>query len=740
MAKVSVIIPTFNRANYICETIDSVLSQTYKDYEIIVVDDGSTDNTKEVISKYNEKIRYFYQENKGVSAARNYAISNAKGEYVAFLDDDDIWLQNKLEKQIDVLDKNPDLGFVCSDTYVIDGSGKIINLWKRGIHNHETFESLYEADFTFTLTVVARRRCLEEVGFFDETLSISQDYDLWLRLAKKYAFKHIGSPLAKYRLHAKNVSMDYDARFQQHRIIEKKPEIAKGISFLKRKIRTARDYYLFGSHHYSAHHFYRAGYYYLMAVLNFPFIGYYYYPKEIENFKFSLPYRIFKPYLIIFGCYLSKIKEISKRPIFRIVSFVLILYYVFMPILKKQLKNIHKKNIKLAIVDIEFFHKDAGGFGGYGKTAKNITDHFNSDINSGNIELILTRPSNSLGITKIHNTAVIVAPDLEDSNSANAFKYIKMLNRRNIDWLLTMEYCTDYQYSLFFLPKTPLVIWIHDPRPIEDLKKIGTVSLELKTSSINTLGELEKHEKHINDSMAKVVKLSKLFKRKLAFATTANCLIEKARKIYGMPDLEPIFLPTPVELPEIKDISYSNRPSVCFVGRLDPIKRPWIFFELAKKFEDIDFLVAGKTHFPKIMNPIISSCASIPNLKFLDFIDSQKKDELFRNAWALINTSVHEALPVSFLEAFAYGKPVISCQNPDNMVSRFGEYTGEILGDGLDNHTLDIFEKAVKKIIFERDLKRDKGIAAREFVEKNYSFKKFESALNEIIEKMIWRR
>ena len=101
MPKVSVIIPTYNRAHYICETIDSILAQTYRDYEIIVVDDGSADNTRKVLQKYDGKVRYFYQKNRGPSAARNFGISQSQGEYIAFLDDDDLWTENKLELQID---------------------------------------------------------------------------------------------------------------------------------------------------------------------------------------------------------------------------------------------------------------------------------------------------------------------------------------------------------------------------------------------------------------------------------------------------------------------------------------------------------------------------------------------------------------------------------------------------------------------------------------------------------------
>src|SRR4030042_587586 len=120
MPKVSVIITTYNRVHFVCEAIDSVLNQTFKDFEIIVVDDGSTDNTKEALKRYSKNIFYIYQSNKGRSQARNTGLKVAKGDYIAFLDDDDIWVPHKLEKQVAFMDSNPNIGLVHTITEVID--------------------------------------------------------------------------------------------------------------------------------------------------------------------------------------------------------------------------------------------------------------------------------------------------------------------------------------------------------------------------------------------------------------------------------------------------------------------------------------------------------------------------------------------------------------------------------------------------------------------------------------------
>ncbi|MCM8773781.1 MAG: glycosyltransferase family 4 protein [Candidatus Omnitrophica bacterium] len=420
-------------------------------------------------------------------------------------------------------------------------------------------------------------------------------------------------------------------------------------------------------------------------------------------------------------------KRIVFKSVVLIITFIFSIGYLFKRIFKRNRK------VKIGLLDIEFFHKEAGGFGGYGKTAKNITDYFSSNGKLINIEILLTRNSKKPTIKTIHNTNVIVAPDAESSNLINIFKYAYLLNNRRFDFLMTVEYCTDYQYTCFLQPKVPLIIWIHDPRPKECLEKIATVSWEVLAEGKKSPEELKIHEQNVRRSINKVISLSKLFNRKIIFATTAYFLIERAKKLYNLSDISPIVLPIPVDIPKLDGLSYSPKPSVCFLARLDPPKRPWIFFELARRFKDVDFLVAGKTHFPKIMEPILKEYNSLPNLRFLGFLDDEQKDKMLREVWALINTSIHEGLPVSFLECFAYGKPIISCQNPDNLVEKFGIYTGEILGDGNDIHAIDIFANALERFLSNDKERIEKGIAAREFVTENYSFRKFEEVIKKLI-------
>ena len=222
--KVSAIILTYNRAHMVTEAIDSVLKQSFKDFELIVVDNYSSDNTESVVKSYNDKrIRYFKHQNNGfIGVNRNYGIKKSRGEYIAFLDDDDLWLPKKLEKQVELLDSNKELGLVYSDTYIMDSNGNLReNTYFRRIKpaRGNAFNELLQDNFIPMLTVVIRREMLSKVGIFNPRYKIALDYDLWLRIAEHYPIDFIEQPLAKYRVHSesgfqKNIALSYQEILQ----------------------------------------------------------------------------------------------------------------------------------------------------------------------------------------------------------------------------------------------------------------------------------------------------------------------------------------------------------------------------------------------------------------------------------------------------------------------------------------------------------------------------------------------
>jgi len=228
MPKISVIIATYNRAQYLPEAIDSVLNQSYQDFELVIVDDGSVDDTKAIVDKYinsnTGKIRYFYQENKGPGAARNRGIKEAKGEYVAFLDSDDIWLPEKLEKQSRYLEENPGYAMVYTDAYefnrkVVTKKSKLATN-DRGTMSGEILEHLGMGCFIFLSTVMVRKHVLEQIGSFNPNITIGEDWELWLKIAGKHKIGFIDEILVGYRKHAENIINNLELELQcRHRVI-----------------------------------------------------------------------------------------------------------------------------------------------------------------------------------------------------------------------------------------------------------------------------------------------------------------------------------------------------------------------------------------------------------------------------------------------------------------------------------------------------------------------------------------
>lgn len=208
---VSVIIPTYNREKLIIETISSVQSQTYSNIEILVIDDGSSDNTNQVLSSFikSRHVKYIFQENKGLSAARNEGIRQSTGEFVAFLDSDDLFLPDKIKSQVKFFNSYPDISIVHCDFEKFDDVGNL------GIRDTSYFqESIYPnilwhwKMLMATSCVMLRRTILDHLGGFDENLSWAEDLDLWARFARYYMYGHIPHVLVKIRVHEEEMSFD----------------------------------------------------------------------------------------------------------------------------------------------------------------------------------------------------------------------------------------------------------------------------------------------------------------------------------------------------------------------------------------------------------------------------------------------------------------------------------------------------------------------------------------------------
>ena len=217
MPKVSVVIPVYNCEKFISTAIESVLGQTYGDYEIIAVNDGSTDKTDEVLSRYASKIRKIYQPNKGPAEARNTGIANSGGEYIAFLDQDDAWLPDKLKKQVEAMERNDRAGLVYTDMYILEDKAfagtdyRLRSFQLRRPRRGRVLEDLFLDNFIATSSVMVRKECITKAGRFDPSLVPAEDYDMWLRISSEDEVDYVDAPLVKFR--------DHVACFRGNRIV-----------------------------------------------------------------------------------------------------------------------------------------------------------------------------------------------------------------------------------------------------------------------------------------------------------------------------------------------------------------------------------------------------------------------------------------------------------------------------------------------------------------------------------------
>ncbi len=215
--KVSVVIPSYNRADYIPATLDSVLAQTFSDFELVFIDDGSTDNTEEILKKYIEKdkrVKYFKQENSERAVARSFGIKQSEADLVCLVDSDDLWYANKLEKQVKVMDENPNVVLVYAAVNRIDFDSNPVKAAARQLEGFsgDVFPKLLTRNFIPSVTPMIRRDVLEKVGAQVTEFIPYEDWDFWMRISRHGDFYHIEEPLGDYRLHpgqsVKNVNAE----------------------------------------------------------------------------------------------------------------------------------------------------------------------------------------------------------------------------------------------------------------------------------------------------------------------------------------------------------------------------------------------------------------------------------------------------------------------------------------------------------------------------------------------------
>lgn len=275
---ISIVIPAYNAEKYLAETIDSVINQTYTNWELIIVDDGSTDNTKGIIETYRSKdlpIKYIFQENSGVSIARNNGMNHASGKYIALLDADDVWLKNNLELKIKILMNNPSVSWVYSNMNNADENMNIIGEAPPGTDN-DILGSILKWEGEVVpgpcSNMLFDLKCFEEGCMFDPLFSTAADQDFTIQLATKYKGIHISKPLWNYRLHNNNMSSNISVMEKDHIGVYKKAKKNKLFHSFWFKQYCFSNLYLIlaGSWWKNGNNKLRGIYFIILSILNYP--------------------------------------------------------------------------------------------------------------------------------------------------------------------------------------------------------------------------------------------------------------------------------------------------------------------------------------------------------------------------------------------------------------------------------------------------------------------------------------
>lgn len=375
--------------------------------------------------------------------------------------------------------------------------------------------------------------------------------------------------------------------------------------------------------------------------------------------------------------------------------------------------------VPVGIVGNEFFDVGLGRLGGFGWAARSASDSLRQRPGLGYRPLYLPGRGGISDAKRQRRSNGVRLVRYEDREGA----YARTLARQRVALLLAIDHRPNYVAVLDAAAEVPLVVWVRDPRTPADVEWIAT--LELPDGSLP-------------DGVAAIDcrSLAEVAERRRApfvLATPAPAIAAaKLQETYGLSPRDLRFLPNPVDPVEVP-VAVAERPLVLFLGRLDPIKRPWLFVELARRLPHVDFAMLGQAHFrgqgawrpPRLP----------PNLRLLGHVDGPAKTKLLGAAWLLVNTSIHEALPISFLEALHGGTPIVSCRDPERVTSRFGVYVGELDGSGLDG--LDALVAGVERLVEDREARERLGENGREWVRATHTRDAFRTAFAELAGQLV---
>jgi glycosyltransferase involved in cell wall biosynthesis len=381
--------------------------------------------------------------------------------------------------------------------------------------------------------------------------------------------------------------------------------------------------------------------------------------------------------------------------------------------------QLFSRPITLGVVANEFLDADPslGGAGGFGWASRQIAKVFSNRPHLG-VRVVFLH----VGVCATRNRDFVESDGTQvflRQGGRTWYRAPLVGYRERIDVLLSIDYRPTYDTWFWAMPRTPIMVWSRDPRTEEDVQRINSLRVPGQEAvDPQGIGKID------CTGLASVARRSKLLGRRVIVANKMPHLRHKTPETYGLP-------PSDYELPnpDVTDYSAprarkSDRPRVVYLGRLDPIKRPWLFMELAKHFPEVDFLVMGQSHFAG--SGAWKPDALPDNVQLLGHVRGQEKIDLLASAWALVNTSIHEESPVSVLEALACETPVLSCTDWGEIATRFGVFVGRFDGSGMD--AVPALASGLSRLLTNEGERRDLGRLGAEWVRRHHNTDRFVGA------------
>lgn len=370
--------------------------------------------------------------------------------------------------------------------------------------------------------------------------------------------------------------------------------------------------------------------------------------------------------------------------------------------------------IKVGLIIDEFFGAIGTAYGGYGFLARrHIAKYIPNENFQVDVLLGKGRKNFSAEEYKVDDVSLYKLP-------RRKWFAKQWLKNKNYDVYLSIELTSNYVLDHESNTNKKLILWIQDPRPMYEWDEINTVTLYPETCYYNQKVYDLVHDWYKSE--------------RVSFISQGHFLNPKAIDLYNLsPDVPITYLPNPIDIDESFDLEVSSKKNmIIFLGRLESVKRGWLFCEIAKKLPQYEFHVLGQTFREEDKNSkILGSYQNITNLHFEGHVDGEKKEAFLREAKILVNTSIHEALPISFLEALSYGTLLVSNRNPEDLTSKFGIYVGDVLGDGFDK--VDLFVEAIESLMRDEAKRVTLSKQAIQYIKDYHSVKDFVENLRKII-------